>query len=141
MQSYCAQAQPWTPDLVPVDPKPYYVKHDPFASFANIVRNPARWQRIVDESELFIDVLNALKAMAGRAGAEITQRGQDKHLHYSRGVTVEEMCQALLALMQLVPSGPVAGPKSRDGGREGSGRDRESDDELAVTTGPCRQAA
>ena len=58
MQSYCAQAQPWTPDLAPVDQKPYYVKHDPFASFANIVRNPARWQRIVDESELFSDVLN-----------------------------------------------------------------------------------
>lgn len=58
MQSYCPQAQPWTPELVPVDQKPYYVKHNPFASFANIVRNPARWKRIVDETELFSDVLN-----------------------------------------------------------------------------------
>jgi hypothetical protein len=58
MQSYSAQAQPWTPELVPADQKPYYVKHNPFASFANIVRNPARWQRIVDEAELFSDLLN-----------------------------------------------------------------------------------
>jgi integrase len=59
-----------------------------------------------------------VKAMAGRAGAEVAQRGQDKHLHYSRGVTVEEMRQASMALMQLVPSGPVAGPKSRGEGRD-----------------------
>jgi len=65
-----------------------------------------------------------VKAMAGRSGAEIALRGQDKHLHYSRGVTVEEMRQASVALMQLVPSGPVAGPKSRDRSRDGSGRDR-----------------
>jgi hypothetical protein len=58
MQSYSPQAQPWTADLVPVDQKPYYVKHDPFASFANIVRNPERWKRIVDETELFSDLLN-----------------------------------------------------------------------------------
>jgi len=36
---------------------------------------------------------------------------QDKHLHYSRGVTVEEMRRASMALMQLVPSGPVADRK------------------------------
>jgi len=77
-----------------------------------------------------------VKAMAGRSGAEIALRGQDKHLHYSRGVTVEEMRQASVALMQLVPSGPVAGPKSRDRSRDGSGRDRKSDDELAVVTTP-----
>ncbi|HZJ62975.1 MAG TPA: hypothetical protein VFD36_05580, partial [Kofleriaceae bacterium] len=47
-----------------------------------------------------------VKAMAGRAGAEVAQRGQDKHLHYSRGVTVEEMRQASMALMQLVPTEP-----------------------------------
>jgi hypothetical protein len=58
MQSYCPQAQPWTPELVPVDQKPYYVKHDPFASFANIIRNPDRWRKIVDETELFSDLLN-----------------------------------------------------------------------------------
>ena len=32
-----------------------------------------------------------VKTMAGRPGAEVAQRGQDKHLHYSWGVTVEEM--------------------------------------------------
>jgi hypothetical protein len=35
-----------------------------------------------------------VKAMAGRAGTDVAARGQDKHLHYSRGVTVEEMRQA-----------------------------------------------
>jgi hypothetical protein len=58
MQSYCPQAQPWTPELVPVDQKPYYVKHNPFASFATIVRDPARWRRIVDEAELLGDLLD-----------------------------------------------------------------------------------
>jgi hypothetical protein len=56
-----------------------------------------------------------VKAMAGRAGAEVAQRGQDMHLHDSRGVTVEEMRKASMALMQLVPSGAVAGPRSMDG--------------------------
>jgi hypothetical protein len=32
------------------------------------------------------------------AGAEVAQRGQDKYLHYSRGVTVEEMRAASIAL-------------------------------------------
>jgi hypothetical protein len=76
-----------------------------------------------------------VKAMAGRAGAEVAQRGQDKHLHYSRGVTVEEMRQASIALMQLVPTRPVAGPQVRDGGRDGSGRDQDSDDESAAPIG------
>lgn len=39
------------------------------------------------------------KAMAGRAGTEVAVRVQDKHLHYSRGVTVEEMRQASMALI------------------------------------------
>jgi hypothetical protein len=43
------------------------------------------------------------RACGGR-GAEVAQRGSDKHLHYSRGVTVEEMRQASIALMQLVPT-------------------------------------
>ena len=47
-----------------------------------------------------------VKAMAGRAGTEVALRGQDKHLHYSRGVTVEEMRQASMALMQLVSTEP-----------------------------------
>jgi hypothetical protein len=45
----------------------------------------ARHQRVPDA---------VVKAMAGRSGAEVAQRGSDKHLHYSRGVTVEEMRQA-----------------------------------------------
>jgi hypothetical protein len=77
-----------------------------------------------------------VKAMAGRAGAEVAQRGQDKHLHYSRGVTVEEMRQASMALIQLVPARPVVGSKSRDYGRDQSGRDRDSDEEPTASTGP-----
>jgi len=49
--------------------------------------------------------------MAGRAGTQVAQRGQDKHLHYSRGVTVEEMRQASIALMQLVLAEPSAPQK------------------------------
>ena len=45
--------------------------------------------------------------MAGRAGADVAARGQDKHLHYSRGVTVEEMRQASMALMELIPTEPT----------------------------------
>jgi hypothetical protein len=52
-----------------------------------------------------------VKAMAGRAGTEVAVRGQDKHLHYSRGVTVEEMRQASMALMRLVPTAPVEAQK------------------------------
>ena len=47
-----------------------------------------------------------VKAMAGRSGTDVKARGQDKHLHYGRGVTVEEMRQASIALMQLVPTEP-----------------------------------
>ena len=47
-----------------------------------------------------------VEAMAGRSGTHVAARGQDKHLHYSRGVTVEEMRQASMALMQLIPTEP-----------------------------------
>jgi hypothetical protein len=46
-----------------------------------------------------------------RAGTEIAARGQAKHLHYSRDVTVEEMRQASMALMRLVPTEPGAPQK------------------------------
>lgn len=72
-----------------------------------------------------------VKTMAGRAGVEVAQRGQDKHLHYSRSVTVEEMRQASIAVMQLAPGRPVAGP----GGRDGIGWDWTSDAEGAVPIG------
>ena len=73
-------------------------------------------------------------AMAGRAGTDVAARGQDKHLHYSRGVTVEEMRQASMALMQLVPIEPTEVPKGRALGRDGRGRDWKSDEERAAAT-------
>jgi hypothetical protein len=76
-----------------------------------------------------------VKAMAGRAGTEVAQRGQDKHLHYSRRVTVEEMRQASMALMQLVPTTLVEVQKGRDRGSDESGRDRDSVEERVAATG------
>src|SRR3954467_12256280 len=75
-----------------------------------------------------------VKAMAGRAGTDVAARGQDKHLHYSRGVTVEEMRQASMALMELVPTEPTEVQKGRDLGRDERGRDRFSDGERAAAT-------
>ena len=42
-----------------------------------------------------------VKTMAGRAGTEV--RDQTKHLHYSQGVTIDEMRAASVALMGVVP--------------------------------------
>jgi hypothetical protein len=58
MESYIPQNTPWTPDLEPQDQYPYVIKHNPFSSFANIVKSEQRWRRIVDESELWTDLLN-----------------------------------------------------------------------------------
>ena len=58
MQSFNPQQQPWTPDLIPADHYPYMVKHNAFASFERIVRNQARWNRIVDEYQFWTDVLS-----------------------------------------------------------------------------------
>ncbi len=58
MESYVAKAQPWTPTLAPGDMPPYYVKHNPFGSFASVVRNEARWQRVDGEAALFADLLD-----------------------------------------------------------------------------------
>ncbi len=58
MDSYIPQNTPWTENLVPQDEFPYLIKHNPFSSFENIVRNQARWERIVDESQLWQDLLN-----------------------------------------------------------------------------------
>lgn len=54
--------------------------------------------------------------------------------HYSWGVTVEEMRQASMALMQLVPTEPSGEQNRRDLGRDGRGRDRDSDDERPAAT-------
>ncbi|MDJ0841058.1 MAG: alkaline phosphatase family protein [Acidobacteriota bacterium] len=58
MDSYIPQNTPWSPELVPKDQYPYVIKHNPFSSFANIQQNKARWSRIVDQSQLWIDLLN-----------------------------------------------------------------------------------
>ena len=55
-------------------------------------------------------------------------------LHYSRGVTVEEMRQASMALVELVPTEPTEVQEGRDLGRDGRGRDRKSDEERAAAT-------
>ena len=58
MQSYIPQQQIWSAEMVPDDDYPYMIKHNPFASFQNIVRNQANWDRVVDESQFWRDVLN-----------------------------------------------------------------------------------
>ncbi|HEY4348882.1 MAG TPA: alkaline phosphatase family protein [Gaiellaceae bacterium] len=58
MDSYVPLATPWTPDLVPQDAMPYFIKHNPFSSFAGVVRNAERWKRIESDSALFSDLLN-----------------------------------------------------------------------------------
>lgn len=58
MDSYIKQNQPWTPNLVPKDEYPYVIKHNPFSSFANIIQNQERWERIADESQLWKDLIN-----------------------------------------------------------------------------------
>lgn len=58
MESYIKQNTPWTPNLVPKDEYPYVIKHNPFSSFANIIRNQERWNRITDENEFWKDLLN-----------------------------------------------------------------------------------
>jgi integrase len=77
-----------------------------------------------------------VKTMAGRAGTEVVrERGKGTHLHYSRGVTVEEMRQASIAVMSIIPTGPV-GTAGRDSGRDAgaitSGRDSGASSVTAI---------
>ncbi|MEM7156332.1 MAG: alkaline phosphatase family protein [Myxococcota bacterium] len=58
MDGYRPAKTPWTPELVPQDDFPYVIKHNPFSSYGNIVRNELRWKRIVDQTQFFRDVLN-----------------------------------------------------------------------------------
>lgn len=58
MESYVANAAPWTSTFSPQDVPPYLIKHNPFSSFAGIVRNKERWRRIDNEAGLFADLLN-----------------------------------------------------------------------------------
>jgi hypothetical protein len=47
-----------TPDFEPADGSPDLVKHNPFSSFARIVRSQERWSHIENEAALFADLLN-----------------------------------------------------------------------------------
>jgi hypothetical protein len=58
MESFDPAANRWSPTLQPADACPYYVKHNPFGSFENIVRNQRRWEQIDSEAGFFADVLN-----------------------------------------------------------------------------------
>jgi hypothetical protein len=58
MESYVPNAAPWTRDFSPKDGSPYFVKHNPFSSFASIVRSEERWRHIDNEAALFADLLN-----------------------------------------------------------------------------------
>jgi hypothetical protein len=92
-----------------------------------------------------------VKAMAGRKGSTYAPvgLGTDTHLHYSRGVTIEEMRQASIAVMSIVPvvalvpgassaardrnaDASVPTEVSRNHGRDQAGRDRTSDGETAA---------
>jgi len=65
----------------------------------------------------------------GRAGVAVAQRGQDKHLRYSQGVTVEEMHQASMALMRLVHY-----RAARRKGRDRRSGDRSSDAGMSASS-------
>ena len=47
---------PWSANLVPGDDYPYVIKHNPFSSFANIIRSPERWAKIDNEVGFYNDV-------------------------------------------------------------------------------------
>ena len=53
-------------------------------------------------------VPDAIKGHGRPCRAGMAQRSQDQRRRDSRGVTVEEMGQASIALMRLVPTGPIA---------------------------------
>jgi hypothetical protein len=58
MESFDPAANRWSATLKPTDACPYYVKHNPFASFEGIVGEKRRWERIDSEAGFFADVLN-----------------------------------------------------------------------------------
>ena len=58
MDSYIPQSQTWSPTLKPANGYPYDIKHNPFTSFQNIVRNESRWKKIQNEAALYSDLLN-----------------------------------------------------------------------------------
>ena len=58
MESYVANASAWTANFEPADGSPYFVKHNPFSSFASIVRNQERWRHVDNEAGLLADLLN-----------------------------------------------------------------------------------
>ncbi len=54
----CRMHPLWSANFEPADGSPYFVKHNPFASFASIVRSQERWLHIDNEAGLFADLLN-----------------------------------------------------------------------------------
>ncbi len=56
MDGYTPGLSHWTSALVPSDQYPYVIKHDPFSSFENIVRNQQRWSKITSQHQFFTDV-------------------------------------------------------------------------------------
>ncbi|WP_163835903.1 alkaline phosphatase family protein [Spartinivicinus ruber] len=56
MESFNPQSNPWHPDFKPKDDYPYLEKHNPFSSFAQIVQNEQRWQKIRNETEFWKDI-------------------------------------------------------------------------------------
>ncbi len=84
MESYIAQAQPWSETLAPADDNPYFVKHNPFASFESIVRDRERWAKIESESALFSDLLNGTFPEVAWFSPNIWNDG-----HYADGTSEE----------------------------------------------------
>ena len=80
MDGYCPATTPWTPELVPQDNFPYLIKHNPFSSFANIVRNEDRWKRVVSAHQFFEDVATNTLPEYGWCTPDMWNDG-----HYSAG--------------------------------------------------------
>lgn len=84
MESYIPQNTPWAPGLAPKDQYPYVIKHNPFSSFANVVKSRQRWECIVDESELWKDLLNGTLPEYAWFTPNMWNDG-----HYTNGTQVE----------------------------------------------------
>ncbi len=80
---------------------------DLLTKMATYVRIIESGRILAAEKQLRIAPSSVSKQLAGLED----DVGQDKHLHYSRGVTVEEMWQAPMALIRLVATERAAGSK------------------------------
>jgi len=55
MDAYNPATLKWSKGFVPQDDFPYLIKHNPFSSFANIIEDKERWQRVVSAHQLYED--------------------------------------------------------------------------------------